>query len=242
MDNKFIFLHLFSAHFLTTRKKKKKERDKRADEWWDVCFELFYLYETFMLEWISLVAALCIVKSSGICPGCQQSLLSPSWGSLTPLCGWDIAGFLQILLKKNPLFMQEPCMSSSLPVYGTNSLLTALLVLVEKTLIQHSPGNTKINDKINPKVVYSAWEEKYITNHILYPGIQVVPQCQQQTGDVVSGGWIFHVTQSDVGQKHMKAPSFLVLPTQENAHKPLQPAQQWELFQLNNAELVAAAG
>lgn len=73
-------------------------------------------------------------------------------------------------------------MSGSHPVYGTNSLLTVLLVLVEKILIQHPPGNAKINYKINPKMVYSVWEEKYIANHILYPGIQVILQCQQQTG------------------------------------------------------------
>lgn len=46
-------------------------------------------------------------------------------------------------------------MSGSHSVYGTNALLTVLLVLVEKILIQHPPGNIEINDKINPKVVYS---------------------------------------------------------------------------------------
>lgn len=48
------------------------------------CFDL---YETLMLELITLVAALCVVKSSVIYPGCQQLFLSPSLGSLTPLCG-----------------------------------------------------------------------------------------------------------------------------------------------------------
>lgn len=48
------------------------------------CFDL---YETLALELISLVAALCIVKSSGISAGCQQLFLSPSLGSLTPHCG-----------------------------------------------------------------------------------------------------------------------------------------------------------
>lgn len=86
-------------------------------------------------------------------------------------------------------------MSGFNPVCGTNSLLTALLVLVEIILIQHPPGNTKTNGEINLEVVYSVWEEKCVANHILYPGIQMVPQCQQQTGDVVSGNWIFLVTQ-----------------------------------------------
>lgn len=162
------------------------------------CFDLC---ETLMLELISLVAALCVVKSSGICSECQQLLLSPSLGSLTPLCGWDIAGFLQIMLQNNPLFVQESCMSGFNPVCGTNSLLTVLLVLVEIILIQHPPGNTKTNGEINLKVVYSVWEEKCIANHILYPGIQMVPQCQQQTGDVVSGNWIFLVTQRWCGPK-----------------------------------------
>lgn len=74
MDNKFIFLHLFSAHFL---KKKKKEHN-----WWMVrCF-----FELFWSIWNRYAGA--DYPSGCFVWSLQESILSASSYSLTPV--WDL--------------------------------------------------------------------------------------------------------------------------------------------------------
>lgn len=80
-------------HFKSSGWKKNlfSQQEKKKRTWLvnNEIFDLnwFDLYETLVLELINLVAALCVVTSSGICPsGCQRVTPLPKLGiSDTPL-------------------------------------------------------------------------------------------------------------------------------------------------------------
>lgn len=59
-------------------------------------------------------------------------------------------------------------MSSSIPVYGTKSLLTECCWFGRGKLILPPLGYHLRNYKKKPKLVYIIWKEKYILNDILY--------------------------------------------------------------------------
>ena len=94
----------------------------------DEMFDLNYFdLKTLVLELISLVAALYVVMSSGICPsGCW-------W--VTPLPQLRISDtslWVRFSRISTDYSVVNVTRSAACPAYGTNSLLTVLLVLVEE--------------------------------------------------------------------------------------------------------------
>lgn len=85
-------------------------------------------------------------------------------------------------------------MSGSHPVYGTNSLLTVLLVLVEKILIQHPPGNAKINYINKSLGGLQCLGGKVHSKSHLVPWNPSDSPMSGANRTLVSESWIFHVT------------------------------------------------